>query len=157
MQNTKTYTVEEAKRLLERFCVYQDRCHVEVEKRLFKLNMIAEAKELIIIHLIQHDFLNEERFAKSFVRGKFNQKKWGKIKLKNELNFRKISTYNIKTAFLEIDDEDYHSAIEKLVLKKSNTLSENNLFTKKKKVINYLTQKGYELNMVYPIVNELVL
>lgn len=156
MQKTKTYTVKEATRVLEQFCIYQDRCHVEVEKRLIKLNMIMEAKEQIIIHLIQHDFLNEERFAKSFARGKFNLKKWGRLKIKNELKFRKISSYNIKTAFLEIQEDDYFNTIEKLVLKKSSSLNETNLFTKKKKVINFLIQKGFELNLVYPIVNNLI-
>ena len=117
MHKTKSYTVEQATRLLERYCVYQDRCHLEVEKKLNKLNMITEAQEVIIIHLIQHNFLNEERFAKNFARGKFNVKKWGKYKIKNELKFKKISSYNIKTAMNEIDNDIYIDTIKKLILK----------------------------------------
>ena len=64
MQTQKSYTVEEAKRALEKYCAYQERCHKEVDQKLYNLNMIPEARELIIVHLIEHNFLNEERFAK---------------------------------------------------------------------------------------------
>lgn len=156
MQKTKSYTVKEATLLLERYCIYQDRCHTEVEKKLKALNIITEAQEIIIIHLIQNDFLNEERFAKSFARGKFNIKKWGKYKIKNELKFRQISAYNIKTAMNEIDDELYLETITKLTIKKAATLNEKNIFTKKKKVLNFLLQKGYEFKDVINIVNEII-
>jgi regulatory protein len=152
----KSYTVKEALLLLERYCIYQDRCHVEVEKKIDDINMINEVKEHIIIHLIQHNFLNEERFAKSFARGKFNIKKWGKYKIKNELKFRKISTYNIKTAMAEIDDDTYFKTIETLVTKKANSLTEKNSFIKKKKVLNYLLQKGYEFKDVIEVINKIV-
>ncbi len=156
MQKSKSYTVEQATRLLERYCVYQDRCHVEVEKKLNAINMVSEAQEVIIIHLIQHNFLNEERFAKSFARGKFKIKKWGKYKIKNELKYRKISAYNIKTAMLEINDDAYLETIENLVVKKLKSLNEKNIFIKKKKILNYLLQKGYVFSDVIGVLNTVV-
>ncbi len=66
-----TFTVEEAQKKLESYCAYQDRCHQEVEKKLYEMQMISEAKELILLYLMEYNFLNEERFAKSFARGKF--------------------------------------------------------------------------------------
>ncbi len=155
MQKHKSYTVEQAKTLLERYCIYQDRCHVEVEKKLNNLNLIEEAKELIIIHLIQHNFLNEERFAKSFARGKFKIKKWGKYKITNELKFRKISNYNIKSAMTEIDLDDYNTTIHKLIIKKEKTLTEKNSFTRKKKILNFMLQKGYTYSDVINTLNEI--
>ena len=73
-QKKSTYTLEEAKRSLEKYCVYQDRCHKDIERKLMDMRMIPEARELILLHLMQHDFLNEERFARSFARGKFKIK-----------------------------------------------------------------------------------
>ena len=81
MNNVKSYTVEEAKRKLESYCAYQDRCHKEVVNKLRDMKMIPLAIDTIIAHLIAHNFLNEERFAKSFARGKFNIKKWGKNRI----------------------------------------------------------------------------
>lgn len=84
----KSYTVTEALQKLMHFCAYRDRSQREVENKLDEMRMIPVAKEKIIISLMQENFLNEERFARSFVRGKFRIKKWGRIKIKQELKKR---------------------------------------------------------------------
>jgi len=112
IQPIKTYTIEEAKRSLERYCAYQDRCHQEVHKKLVEMRMIPDAIDIIMGHLIEHEFLNEERFAKAFVRGKFNHKSWGKQRIVRELKQRKLSEYTIKIGLLEITDEDYEKVFD---------------------------------------------
>ena len=74
----KYTSVQEAKRKIEGYCAYQDRCHKEVQQKLLDMRMIPEAIDQIMAHLIQENYLNEERFAKSFARGKFSIKKVGK-------------------------------------------------------------------------------
>ena len=98
----ETYTIVEAMKKLESYCAYQERCHKEVNQKLRDMGMIPQAIDQIISQLIQENYLNEERFAQSFARGKFNIKKWGKNRIVNELKFRGISIYNIKTALKEI-------------------------------------------------------
>ncbi|AOW21435.1 regulatory protein RecX [Urechidicola croceus] len=152
----KTYTVEEAKRALEKYCAYQDRCHKEIEQKLRDYNMIAQAQEVIIPHLIEHNFLNEERFAKSFARGKFRIKKWGKQRIVRELKFRDISEYLIKVALKEISEDDYINTFNELAQKRFESIKESNIFKKKKKLMDYLLYRGWESNLVYQKVNELV-
>jgi len=156
MKNQKSYTVDEARKVLEHFCAYQERCHKEVEQKLYDLKMIPEAKEQIILHLLQHNFLNEERFSKAFVRGKFTIKKWGRIKIVNELKFRNISSYNIKTALKEINEDDYLNVLQQLAEKKLTLIKESNSFKKKNKLSTYLISKGFETNLVYSVVNNLL-
>ena len=74
----ENYTFEEIKHKLEYYCSYQDRCHKEVEQKLNSFTLITALKEKVIVHLIENNFINEERFAQSFVRGKHNYKFWGK-------------------------------------------------------------------------------
>ncbi|MBI6117179.1 regulatory protein RecX [Salegentibacter sp. F63223] len=138
------------------FCAYRDRSHKEVEEKLNKMNMIPAAQEQIIIQLMQEDFLNEERFARSFVRGKFRIKKWGKIKIKQELKFREISSPIIKIALTEIEQEKYTATLYELAEKKLNLLKEPDTFKKKRKLADFLLRKGYESNLVYEVVNELL-
>ena len=126
-QTYKTYTVEEALAKLQKYCAYQDRCHKEVEQKLKQMRMIPEAIERIIIDLIQDNHLNEERFAKAYVRGKFSIKKWGKVRLTLELKQRQISKYVIKIALAEIDPDDYLQTFHALAEKKAPTLTETNL------------------------------
>ena len=118
--------------------------------------MIPAAQEQIIIQLMQEDFLNEERFARSFVRGKFRIKKWGKIKIKQELKFREISSPIIKIALTEIKQEKYTATLYELAEKKLNLLKEPDTFKKKRKLADFLLRKGYESNLVYEVVNELL-
>jgi regulatory protein len=157
MKNEKSYSVDEATRLLENYCAYQERCHKEVEQKLYDLNMIPAAKEKILLHLMQHNFLNEERYAKSFVRGKFSIKKWGKIKITNELKFRNISIFNIQSALKEINSEDYQKTLLALAKKKLPLIKESNHYKKRNKLSTFLISKGYESQLVFEIVKTLIL
>ena len=87
----KVYTFQEIREKMAAYCAYQDRCHQEVDKKLNTFHLIPEAREEILLYLMRENFLNEERFALAFVKGKFKIKKWGRIRLKAELKKRKIS------------------------------------------------------------------
>lgn len=154
--NQKSYTVEEALTKLMQFCSYRDRSQKEVEDKLNQMRMIPQAKENIIIRLMQENFLNEERFARSFVRGKFRIKKWGRIKIKRELKIREISTPIIQLALTEINEEEYFNALEEIAAKKIKLIKEPNAFKKKKKLIDFLLQKGYESHLIFEIAGKLL-
>ncbi len=156
MNSQKSYTVEEATRLLEKFCAYQERCFKDVENKLISIKMIPKAREIILLHLLENNFLNEERFANAFARGKFSIKHWGKRKIINELKIRNISEYNIKTSLLEINEDEYQKTIRILACKKIDLIKEQNIYIKKRKLSNYLLSKGYEHSTVYKIVNDLL-
>ena len=149
MKSIKTYTPEEAKRALEHYCVYQDRCHKEVEEKLSKMRLIPEIIEIVITHLIAENFLNETRFSQSYARGKFRIKKWGKNRIVRELKFRRITDYNIKIALKEIEPSEYTETLNTLILKKIETINEENHFKKRKKIVDYLLRKGFESPLIY--------
>jgi regulatory protein len=109
----------------------------------------------IISNLIKDDYLNESRFSKSFVRGKFNFKNWGKIRITNELKRRNISPYNINHGLKEIDETDYEQKLEELFTKKLSSLSKLSSIEKKKKIISYLLYRGWESNLIYSKINEI--
>ena len=155
-QNHKSYTLDEALLKLQRYCVYQDRCHKEVEQKLKNMRMIPEAIDHIIVALISDNHLNEERFAKAFVRGKFSIKKWGKVRLTLELKQRQLSKYTIKIALQEIDPNDYLQTFHALAEKKVATLTETDPWKKKKKLADYLLYRGWESQWVYDKVNALI-
>ena len=152
----KTYTVDEAQKRLEHYCAYQERCHKEVSQKLYDMKMIPEARDQIIVHLLQHNFLNEERFAKAFVRGKFRIKKWGKQRLQLELKRKDINNTIITIALKEIDTEDYFITFDALAEKKLETIRESNLQKLRKKLADYLLYRGWESQMVYDKIRELI-
>ena len=151
----KTYTVQEAKERLEAYCAYQERCHREVVTKLRTMGMIPLAIDDIVVHLIQNGFLNEERFAKSFARGKFRIKKWGRVRIERELKTRGLSEYNIEVGLEEIDEEEYIDTFEIVAEKKQATIREKNPYKAKAKLANFLLYRGFEPDLVYEKVDEL--
>lgn len=156
MISQKTYTVDEALQKMQNYCSYQERCHKEVRQKLKEMRMIPEAIDHIVTALIQHDFLNESRYAKAFVRGKFRIKHWGKRRLILELRKRDISKVNINLALQEITDADYLETFDKLAEKKYQAIQESNKLKMKKKLADYLLYRGWESHLVYDKVNELI-
>ncbi|MDG1529445.1 MAG: regulatory protein RecX [Polaribacter sp.] len=156
MIEQKYFSIEEIKRKLERYCVYQDRCHKEIETKLKEFVLIEEAKNQIVLHLLEHNFLNEERFSKSFARGKFKIKNWGKQRIIRELKFRDISEYNIKTALKEIDEQEYLSIIYKITDKRNLLINEPDFYKRKKKLTDFLIRKGYEFELIFETVKNVL-
>lgn len=151
----KTYTVNEARQKLEAFCAYQERCHDEVMAKLRSMSMIPEAVEVIVMHLIEHNFLNEERFAIAFARGKHRIKHWGKIRITNELKMRNISQRNINTALEEISADEYFETFANTSEKLWESITGAITQAKRKKFCDYLLRKGFESHLVYDRLREL--
>ncbi len=157
MNTHKTYTVEEATKRLERYCAYQERCHKEVHQKLYEMRMIPLAVDEIVNHLIQNNFLNETRFAQAFARGKFRTKKWGRNRIINELKLREISKFNIQIALKEIPDSEYYKTFEELAEKRMEQLApEKDLQKKRRKFADYLFYRGWESELVYGKVGEIM-
>ncbi|MEZ4793601.1 MAG: regulatory protein RecX [Gelidibacter sp.] len=155
MSTVKTYTVQEAQSKLEHYCSYQERCHKEVVQKLQSMNMIPQAVDIIIVHLLDNNFLNEERFAKAFVKGKFRIKKWGKHRIARELKQKGITKNLIAEAIKEISETDYLNTFNELAKKKAQSIKETNHQKKKKKLADYLLYRGWESHLVYGKVNEI--
>ena len=157
MYHPKSYTIQEAQQKLEAYCSYQDRCHYEVVQKLKQMQMIPSAIDQIVARLISDEFLNETRFSKSFARGKFRIKKWGKVRITNELKMRKISEYNIQLALREIDEQEYLTTLDDLIKKRKAQISETHPLKVKKKIADYLFYRGWESHLVFDKINQLKL
>ena len=149
------FTIKQAIQKLEHYCAYQDRCHEEVIQKLRSMKMDQDEIDQIIVQLIADNFLNEERFACSYARGKHRIKHWGKIRIVNELKFRKISQYNINLALKEITTEEYEATFHNLAEQNWESIRESNPLKKRKKFCDYVLRKGFESNLVYEKVKEL--
>lgn len=149
------FSIKDATKKIEHYCAYQERCHEEVESKLRSMKMDSDEIDQIIAHLINDNFLNEERFACSFARGKHRIKQWGTIRITTELKLRKINSRLITTALKEITPEEYLETFEKLAERTWANSAETNALKKRKKFCDNLLRKGFESNLVYEKVKEL--
>jgi len=152
--NVEKYTPQQALPKIKQYCAYQERCHAEVKDKLYSFGLYKKEVEQLLSQLIEENYLNEERFAIQYAGGKFRMKQWGKVKIKYALKQKQVSDYSIKKALKEINGSDYLKTLQKLAEQKLKILKgERNIFTKKRKLQDYLLQKGYEGELVRVVVN----
>ena len=155
MNSKPVSSISEAIQKMESYCAYQERCHIEVQEKLRGFDIASIDKERVIVHLIDHNYLNEERFASLFTISKFHQKKWGKIRIKNELKARRISDFLITKSLKEIPSEEYETTFEILSEKHWETLPERDSSKKRKKFCDFLLRKGWESDKIYEKLKQL--
>ena len=143
------------KKKIEHYCAYQERCHLEVTNKLNKLGIFGDELDEYICYLIDENFLSETRFSEAYVRGKFNNNNWGKVKISRELKLRNISDWNISNALSQINSEDYNNKLRKLCLKLVE-LNDKSEFELKNKVVKNLSYKGWEVDLVLKTLNQLI-
>lgn len=154
MEQKKSYTFLEIKQKLVNYCVYQDRCHKEVEQKMWDYLLVPEAKDEILLYLMKENYLNEERFARSYIRGKFYMKSWGRNKIRNHLKFKGVPEKLINSCFDEIEDDDYYKTLNKLYNNYYSKITGLQVYQKKSKTIKYLLSKGFEYEEITQIMKD---
>ncbi|MHA4811591.1 regulatory protein RecX [Flavitalea flava] len=156
MIRKQNLTKEQALQKARYYCGYQERCHSEVKEKLYSFGLWKKDVEEAISTLIEENYLNEERFAIQFAGGKFRMKQWGRVKIRYELKQKQVGEYCIKKALAAIPEEDYIKTLEKLADEKWETLKgEEAIFLRKRKLQDYLLQKGYESSLTGAVLKEI--
>ncbi|MEO6148968.1 MAG: regulatory protein RecX [Mucilaginibacter sp.] len=151
MEQTKTIKITDENTAMakaEHYCAYQERSQQEVRNKLYDWGVPGRVVESVISRLITENFLNEERFARAYAKGKFNQKHWGKIKIKQGLKLKQVPDVLIKKALQGIDADDYLKVLEVLLQKKAALVKEKDAFKRRYKLQQYALSRGYENDMV---------
>ncbi len=139
----------------QKFCDYQERYQQEVRDKLYSWGAKPDEIESVLAQLIEQDYINEERFARAFARGKFRIKHWGKIKIRQELKMRKISEYCIKQGLSEISDDEYLETLKHVIAKKTHSLNaERNTLLKQRKIVSYALSRGFEADLAWDIISQ---
>lgn len=147
--------MDQALQKLKHFCSYRDRAHIEVKSKLYELGIRGDDADEILATLITEDYLNEERFARNFSRGKFRMKAWGRRKIIQALKLKQISPYCIRKGLEEIDDAEYMEALNKLATNKYLSLKKEQYLRRQYKTIQYLLSKGYESDLIRDVIDAL--
>jgi regulatory protein len=155
-KDSKKLTPADVRKKIYHYCAYQERSHQEVKSKLYGFALSSSEVDEMISHLITEGYLNEERFAKAFAGGKFRLKNWGRIKIIQALEAKGLTANCVKSGLKEIDEADYLQTIDSLLSKKANQVQEDDVFVRREKLANYVIQKGYEPELVWKAVKEMI-
>lgn len=152
----QVYTVSQALDKAMKYCAYQERCHSEVQQKLSSFNLTSDEREQVIYELIQEGFLNEERYSRAFVRGKFRIKHWGRKKIVLALRQKQVSENCIQLGLTEIEDEEYEKVLGKLIEKSIEKYKSLQPYQRKAKSAQSIIGKGYEAELVWDNLNTII-
>jgi len=133
----------------QKYCAYQERCHKEIREKLSTWKILPEPADDIIAQLIKDNYLNEERFALTFAGGKFRIKKWGRIKIRLELEKKKISAYCIKQALEAIEEKSYLQTLDQLLKVRAKSIKQLNPIQRSYAIGQYAISRGFEPELVW--------
>ena len=154
-QPAKPLTPDQVLDKMAKFCAYQERCVKDVKDKLRTFDIPQEAKDKILEYLLENRFVNDERFAKSFVRGKINQSGWGVNKIRFHLIQKGIDKELIDEVLGQTDEEFYRQRLVDVLKTKAKTVKADSDFEKKRKLAAYAMQKGFEAALVWELLKEL--
>lgn len=153
---TKALTPDQVLDKMAKYCAYQERCTKDVTDKLKTFDIPEENKKEILDYLIDNRFVNDERFAKAFVRGKINQSGWGVNKIRFQLIQKGILKELIDAALEEFDQDIYREKLIAILKAKAKTVKADNDFQKRQKLAAYAIQKGFEASLVFDVVKEIL-
>ena len=154
-QPDKPLTPDQVLDKMAKYCAYQERCVKDVRDKLKTFDIPQKEKDEILDYLLDNRFVNDERFAKSFVRGKINQSGWGVNKIRFHLIQKGIDKEIIEEALEQTDEEAYRQRLIDILNTKSKTVKAANDFEKKRKLAAYAMQKGFEGSLVWEVLKKI--
>jgi len=148
-----TETSKEHLNTLARYCAYQERCVQDVKQKMFELGVLPDEQKTLLQHLMKEGFLDEERYATTYVRGKFKINQWGKHKIKAGLIQKGIPSELIYNALIALDPSEYTALAQSLAEKHLPKIKAKNDFERQQKLRFYLSQRGFEMEVINNVIN----
>lgn len=149
------YTEQEAYLKLSALCAMSEQCCYDVMKKMKRWEVADEVAERVVAKLVKEKFIDEERFARAFVRDKFRYNHWGRIRIEQELKMRKIAAKHIEAGLEELKEEDNMDVLRQLLEKKRPSVKGKNEYEIKGKLIRFALGKGFAMDDIMKVVGSL--
>ena len=149
------YTEQEAYLKLSAQCAMSEQCCHDMMKKMRNWQMDTEVAEKVVARLVKEGFINEERYARAFVRDKFLYNHWGKVRIEHELKMRHIAPKHIEAGLEEIEEEDNLEALRRLIEKKRPSVKGKSDYEIKGKLIRFALSRGFEMDDILEVVEGL--
>ena len=138
------------------FCSKQETCISGIRKKLDQWGINTAYYERILKDLKAEKFIDETRYASSFVKEKFRLNQWGIIKIHHTMKAKQIPEYIINEAINEISEDEYIKTLEKIMKQKLRNIKAGNKFEQKGKLYRYAASKGYENDKIMEVINNIL-
>ena len=130
-------------------CSRAETCAFDIMEKLRKWGLEEEDAREVIQQLKEEKYIDDERFARAYVKDKFRFNHWGRQKIAFMLSSKKIGKEIQEAAFEEIEDEPYDEQLAKLLADKEKTIKATDRYDKRNKLMRFAMGRGFESDKIY--------
>jgi regulatory protein len=135
-------------------CSGREYCSADIINKLQEWGLSADNTARVIDILTREKFIDDNRYASTFVRDKFNSARWGKTKISAHLKAKGIPGDIITSALDSIDNDHYRKTLEELLSAHRRFIKAKNQYDLKGKLWRFGISRGFESDLLYQIINE---
>lgn len=142
---------------MQALCSKTEKCSFDIEQKIKNYSLEKKDQDWVLNKLKEDKFIDDRRFAGFFVKDKFRFNKWGRVKIRHALQMKKIDNQIIdKALFEQIEEDIYLEVLKDLLLTKNRSLKDKNRVTRKGKLLRFASQRGFEPELVFEGVEEVM-
>ncbi len=158
MKSKKPVTPDAARIRMADLCARSEQCEADIRQKLYKMGMTSAQTAEIIEYLIDHKFIDNARFARSFARDKCRFSSWGKYKIQSALAAKRISSKDIAQGIEGIEESDYREALRRVAMAKAKgiDLFGDDARENRMKLFRHIISRGFESNLSADMVRAII-
>ena len=144
----KEMTEQEAYLRLTALCAQAEHCQQEMRDKMRRWEMAPEAQERIITRLVKERYIDDERYARAFVKDKIRYNKWGHRKVQQGLWTKRIDEDILQRVLDEIDDEEYLAVLKTLLAQKRKNIKAQSDYELNQKLVRFALGRGFTYDII---------
>ena len=148
LQKKKPITEQEALQKLSALCARAEHSSGEMLEKMRRWQLSEDARERVLDRLIDENFVDDERFARLFVREKIRFDRWGRRKIEQALYQKGVASDISRRVLDEVDDEAYVAELKKLIAAKRRSVQAESDYEMRAKLTKYALGRGFDYNVI---------
>ena len=144
----KEITEQEAYLRLTALCAQAEHCQQEMRNKMKRWEMTPEAQDRVIARLIKERYIDDERYARAFVKDKIRYNKWGRRKIQQGLWMKRIDDDIQQRILDEIDDEEYLNVLKSLLTQKRKSIKAQSDYELNQKLVRFALGRGFTFDII---------
>lgn len=145
---TKEKTEQEAYLQLAAICAQAEHCEQEMRDKMKRWGMDLEAQNRVVERLTNERYIDNERYARAFVKDKVRYNKWGRRKVQQALWMKRIDEDIQQRVLDEIDDEEYLKVLVPLLKQKRKSIKAANDYELNQKLVRFALGRGFDYGII---------
>jgi len=144
----KETTEQEAYLQLAALCAQAEHCQQEMRDKMKRWEMAPEVQERVIARLIKERYIDDERYARAFVKDKIRYNKWGRRKVQQGLWMKHIDDDIQQRVLSEVDDAEYLAVLKPLLKQKTKSIKAENNYELTRKLVRFALGRGFTYDII---------